>query len=357
VAKADLANAGNVEVLVSTPAPGGGESNSVVFTVAPCHFALSATDNPLAIDGGSQGALVTTESYCRWTASTDVPWITITAPNGAGVGFLGYTVEDNYAASGRTGTLAIGDAKLSIRQSGFARYVSAAGFSTPLAPESIATAFSLGLARTTEVASSSPLPTSLGELQIKVRSAQGLERLAPLFFVSPEQINFQVPAGIGNGTATIFIYRGGSRTLNYGTIQITPVAPSFFSANASGQGVAAAVALRVKADGTQSYEPIAEFDPTQNRIIARPIDLGPEGDKVFLLMFGTGIRGNSSLTGISMKIGDVDSAVSFAGAQGDFVGLDQVNVQLPTALRGRGEVTINCTIGGRTANPVTVAIK
>src|SRR5262249_3213701 len=159
--------------------------------------------------------------------------------------------------------------------SGYAKFVSAASFTAPLAAESIATAFSLGLASTNSVASSSPLPTSLDGVQIKVRSAQAVERLAPLFFTSPEQINFQVPAGIGPGTATIFINRSGGGTLNYSTVQIVPVAPSFFAANASGSGLAAAIALRVKPDGTQSYEAVAEFDSTQNRIVARPIDLGP----------------------------------------------------------------------------------
>jgi uncharacterized protein (TIGR03437 family) len=358
VSKADLANAGNVEVIVSTPAPGGGTSNKAVFAVAPCHYALSATDYPLAIDGGSLGILVTTESYCRWTARSDVPWITVSAINsGVGRGFLNYAIDDNYATNGRTGTLIVGDAKLNIRQSGFAKFVSAANFAAPLAPESIATAFSLGLGNSTSIASTAPLPTKLDDLEVKVRSAQGAERLAPLFFTSPEQINFQVPAGIGFGNATIFIYRVGRRTLNYGTVQIAPIAPGLFAANSSGSGVAAAVALRIKADGTQIYEPVAEFDPTQNRIVARPIDLGPEGEQVFLLMFGTGIRGRSALTGVNIKIDGVDSTVLFAGAQTDFVGLDQVNLQLPAALRGRGQVTINCTVDGRAANPLTVTIK
>jgi uncharacterized protein (TIGR03437 family) len=90
---------------------------------------------------------------------------------------------------------------------------------------------------------------------------------------------------------------------SYGTVQIASVAPGFFTANACGQGLAAAVALCVKADGTQSYEPVTEFDPAQNSIVARPIDPGAEGDKVFLLMFVTGIRGRSTLSAVSVKIG------------------------------------------------------
>lgn len=354
LSKADLATAGSVEITIHNPEPGGGASKKVAFAIAPCRYTLSTTDNATAINGGEQGILVTADNYCRWTAQSDVPWITFPGlSSGVGRGFLSYVIDANYEANGRTGTVTVGDAKINVRQSGLAKAVSAASFTALLAPESIASVFSLGLGNSTNIASTTPLPTKLGGLEVKVRSVLGTERLAPLFFTSPEQINFLVPAGTNSGTATIFI----NGVLNYGTVQIAPVAPGFFTANASGQGLAAAVALRVKADGTQSYEPVAEFDATQNRIVARPIDLGAEGDKVFLLMFGTGIRGRSALSAVSVKIGGLDGEVSFAGAQTDFLGLDQVNVQIPSALRGRGEVTINCTVNGRAANLVTVTIK
>ena len=70
-----------------------------------------------------------------------------------------------------------------------------------------------------------------------------------------------------------------------GAIQLAAVAPGLFSANASGQGVAAAVALRVKADGSQSFEPVARFDQANNRFVAVPevLMLGPRGP---LLTFG-----------------------------------------------------------------------
>ena len=77
----------------------------------------------------------------------------------------------------------------------------------------------------------------------------------------------------------------------------------------------------------------------------------------FNFMFGTGWRGRTALSAFKAKIGGVDAPVAFAGAQGEFTGLDQMNVELPTTLRGRGEVTINCTVDNRPANPVTVTIK
>lgn len=48
---------------------------------------------------------------------------------------------------------------------------------------------------------------------------------------------------------------------------------------------------------------------------------------------------------------------SYAGAQGAFLGLDQVNILIPRALAGKGEVEIGLSVGGRAANKPSVFIK
>src|SRR5262249_14810585 len=69
--------------------------------------------------------------------------------------------------------------------------VSAASFATGAqAGEGIAALFGTGLAGTTLAAASQPLPVTLGGAQVRVRDAMGTELDAPLFFVSPTQINF-----------------------------------------------------------------------------------------------------------------------------------------------------------------------
>jgi hypothetical protein len=94
-----------------------------------------------------------------------------------------------------------------------------------------------------------------------------------------------------------------------GQIEIVRVRPGLFTANANGQGVAAALALRVRADGSQQFEPVSRFDPAQNRFVSTPIDLGPATDQVFLILFGTGTRFRSSLSSVSARIGGVDAPV------------------------------------------------
>ena len=149
----------------------------------------------------------------------------------------------------------------------------------------------------------------------------------------------------------------GDGAVSTGVALIRAVAPSLFTANGAGQGVAAAVALRIKADGSQSYEPVAQFDAAQNKFIARPLDLGPATDQVYLILFGTGIRHRNSLSAVIATIGGAYAEVSFAGASPDFVGLDQVNVRVPRSLAGRGEIDVLLTVEAQMASPMRVNIK
>ncbi len=235
--------------------------------------------------------------------------------------------------------------------------VSAASFSAAgVASEAIVASFGLSLATTIQTATTLPLPTELAGTTVKVRDSAGTARLASLFFVAPSQVNYQIPAGTATGTATITI-TSGDGTVSSGTAEIAAVAPGLFAANANGQGVAAAVALRVKVDGAQIFEQVAEFNAAQNRFVARPLDLGPENEQVFLILFGTGIRYRSSLQAVSLKVGGVEAAAEYAGPAPGFVGLDQLNVRLPRSLIGRGEVDLVLMVDGKTANTVKVHIK
>jgi len=121
--------------------------------------------------------------------------------------------------------------------------------------------------------------------------------------------------------------------------------------------LAAAVVLRVRPDNSQVYEPMVRFDPAQNRFVAIPIDLSDGSERVFLVLFGTGLRNRSAMGNVNAKIGDEDAEVSFAGSQGGFAGLDQVNLRLLPTLRGRGDVSVELVVDGKAANPLRINIK
>ncbi len=88
-----------------------------------------------------------------------------------------------------------------------------------------------------------------------------------------------------------------------------------------------------------------------------PIDLGPDTDQVFLILYGTGLHLRGSLSGVAVQVGGLDASVQYAGQQGYYVGLDQVNVLLPRALAKKGWVDLVMTVDGKTANTGTIQIK
>ncbi|HMY71115.1 MAG TPA: hypothetical protein PLQ88_04730, partial [Blastocatellia bacterium] len=94
-----------------------------------------------------------------------------------------------------------------------------------------------------------------------------------------------------------------------------------------------------------------------NRFVAVPIDLGPAGDQVFLIPFGTGFRAATGLSNVQATVGGVQAPAVFAGAVPGLLGADQVNLRLDRSLIGRGEVDVLLTVDGKTANPVRVTIK
>ncbi len=234
--------------------------------------------------------------------------------------------------------------------------VSAASFAANAAMvgEMIAAAFGANLSTGTVAATTLPLPTELGGAQLRVRDAAGNDRLAQLFFVSPTQINYLVPAGTSAGLATVTVSRS-SNDIAQGAMSIEPVAPGLFSANANGQGVAAAVVLR-RRGGVDTFEPVAQFNSTTSRFEPIPIDLGQETDTVVLVAFGTGFRA-AAQSAVSATIGGTASAfVATAPAPG-FVGLDQANILIPRSLISRGLVDIVFTAAGKTANTVQINVR
>lgn len=252
-----------------------------------------------------------------------------------------------------------GDGTVSPAQSVFivsrATSVSSANYrGESLAPDQITATFGTHLAGSEAAADGLPLPTTLAGTTVKVINTIGATWDAPLLYVSPGQVNHLLPAVPGPATIIITASDG---TTSATTVEITAVAPGVFAADSSGKGLAAAQVLRVKADGSIRYEPVAEFDRISGKFNPVPIDFGADGDQLFLILYGTGFRHRSSLAAVTATIGGVNVEVLYAGAQGRLEGLDQANLRLPSSLAGRGEVDVVLTADGKQANTVRVSIK
>jgi uncharacterized protein (TIGR03437 family) len=229
--------------------------------------------------------------------------------------------------------------------------VSAATFeSGPVTAESIVSALGFDLATASAPATSQPPPTNLTGTTVTVVDSQGSSRLAPLFYVSPGQVNYEIPAGTAAGVAIVTV-KSGDGVESRAPLGIAAVAPSLFILSPT--GLAAAYALQIL-NGNQTYENVYQAGAS-NTVIPLPINLGLAGEQLYLLLYGTGLR---KATNFSATVGGTSVPVISAGAQGEFLGEDQVNVgPLPLSLVGRGNVSIVLTADGITANVVNVSIQ
>jgi uncharacterized protein (TIGR03437 family) len=232
--------------------------------------------------------------------------------------------------------------------------VSAASYKVgPVSPESIASVWGAALATGSAQASTYPPAAALAGSSVTVVDSIGTARAAPLFYASPVQINFEVPPGTAPGPATVRVLSGDGG-FAAGPVDIAPVAPALFSLDSSGGGLAAAQAVLAKADGRQTQVPVYQCPPS-GPCSATPIDLGGPEDTVALILYGTGIRGRAGT--VRCDIGGSPATVNYAGPQGYYFGLDQVNVILPRNLAGRGQVDVKLTVDAQSANTVTVVVK
>ena len=223
--------------------------------------------------------------------------------------------------------------------------VSGASFvDSPAAPDSIISAFG------------EELTGPDGACEITVTDSRAVARVAESLFTSPRQVNFVIPEGTALGPAVVDIVCGGE-TVAAGDIVIEPLSPGLFSANGNGSGVAAAIAARLDNDGSPRAWPIFHCESEAGSCVAEPIDLGDGLHPTFLSLYGTGIRYREQLSDVVAQIGAEPAEILYAGPQGTYTGLDQVNLILPATLAGRGEVPVSLTVAGKTANVVTVNVQ
>jgi uncharacterized protein (TIGR03437 family) len=221
-------------------------------------------------------------------------------------------------------------------------HVSAASFEAgPLAPGALVTAFSLfntTLASATATADSTNWPTTLGGATVSVTDSAGVPRDAAIYYTSANQINYQLPPESATGFATVTISANG--TQSSANINIAVVYPNLFSQ--SSDGLAAGHVVRSIGGVVSTGD------------VSSPIDLGSSGDAVYLVLAATGLGNAASATA---SIGGQDAEVVYAGPQGAWPGLDQVNVLIPHSLAGSGKVEVVLTAAGKVSNPVYITIQ
>ena len=188
-------------------------------------------------------------------------------------------------------------------------------------------------------------------------TSNGQQFPADLYYVSPTQINLIIPPGVPfTDTITITVKSSaGSASLTQAFF-FGIVSPGIFTADGSGSGVPAGFAITVNPDGSSSTAPL--FQCTANPLICTPVPISLEGPgtKVYLSLYATGVRGLSKLANASATVGGVPAQVVYAGSQGSFPALDQVNL-LVDPYTGPRLVDVQFYVDGHTSNVVKVQFR
>lgn len=212
--------------------------------------------------------------------------------------------------------------------------VSAASFTAGVAPGSLMTIFTRNvLAQNTSlVASSLPLPRTLGGVEVRVN-----DNPAPILAVvrngDSEQINFQVPWELQPGATVRLQLASGVARSESVELTVNPIAPAIFGANATD-----ALLIRA-ADFTLATGPIRRGDThilyaTGLGLMDLPVANGAA------LSQPARIRRSAIL-----RIGGVACDIDYAGAAPGFVGVYQVNFRVANTVAA-GSQDLVLTIDG-----------
>ena len=213
--------------------------------------------------------------------------------------------------------------------------VNAASFQPALAPGAIVSLFGNRLAPAPATPAGGALPTSLGGTSVTING-----QLAPLFFVSASQINFQCPFEVTGSEALAQVTtRDGIASI---LVPVMPTVPGIFSGSAIHSATGVAV------------------DAAHPAIAGEVLGLFATGLGNTVAAVATGVPapvGTLALTTIPvlLNVGDRSAKVLFGGLAPGFVGLYQVNFVVPDGLSGSLPITLSA--GGRISNAVPLALR
>jgi len=207
----------------------------------------------------------------------------------------------------------------------------AASYAPQIGLAAIASIFGTGLADGAASAPRIPLPYGLAGTSVTIGGAP-----APLYAVSPTQINLVVPpeaAGMDVGVS-----RNGvpSAAIN---IQFSMFTEGFFSLDATGTGPAAA--RHVNGD------------------LVTPQNPAHRGETIAFFATGKGVQNPLILIPQVLpivRVGGVQADIGYFSIAPGIPGLDQVNIVIPMSAPAGDRVPVQMQIGGTPSNQVTLAI-
>jgi len=225
--------------------------------------------------------------------------------------------------------------------------VSAASYASGgVAPGSIASAYGIFLLSSAAAASDIPLPDSISGFSMQFAAAIA----APLYYVSGSQVNLQVPWELAGQSQTTLAATLNGQAGAPQTVGLLLFAPGIFTTNSQGSGQGAIL--------DTSYRLVDTTNPAT------------AGSFVLIYCTGLGAVTNQPPTGSpglsdplswsatpTVTIGGVTANVQFSGLAPGFVGLYQVNAQVPAGSATGPAVPVVISVGGAESNTVTMPVQ
>ena len=344
-----FANAGSQRISLLVPS-----------AISTCTYALNpAAALTIPKEGGSITAEVQTAGGCTWAPDGLPGWLAVSGSAvSTGPGSVSLNASAN-PGNERTVYVSIAGIQVQVTQQGLLSInaggvVNAASYTAPVAPGSIAAVFgdfpltAPVTNNTLPLATELPLPGGTWDFYLPFPAGD-----APLFYASAGQANIQVPWELAGQTQTTLAFF--TQPTNTGgipqTVALAPFAPGIFSTNAQGTGQGAIQ--------DANYRLVDTSNPASG------------GDIVLIYCTGLGEVTNVPPTGSPasdnplsrmpvppvVTIGGVPAEVKFAGLAPGYVGLYQVNAQVPPGLPAGNATPVVISMGDVMSNTVTMAIQ
>jgi uncharacterized protein (TIGR03437 family) len=269
-------------------------------------------------------------SYALGADGTGTADFTQVALGAAGKAFVGAAINSNdpgaYEIYFGVQAPALAGSGVFLNPLGVLNAASSAPAGNPISPGEFVTLYGTGLAKSIQTAAP-PYPLTLNGVSVLINN-----KPAPLYYVSPIQINVLVPFATAGPTATIVVNNGvNSNTV---TAPVAATAPGIYTLDQSGSGGGAILH--------------ADYSLVN---AARPA-IGGETVLVYLTGLGAvtptvadGTAGNvntlyQSNADVVVYVGGEQATVLFKGLAPGYPGLYQLNVTLPQFLKASGNLPL-----------------
>jgi uncharacterized protein (TIGR03437 family) len=217
-----------------------------------------------------------------------------------------------------------------------------------IAPGEIATIFGTDLTSSTGInlTSGLPLPNEFLKASVSVNGTP-----APLFAIDnvngQQQINFQVPWEVaGKPNATITVTANSATSAGF-VVPVKAAQPGIIAYSVGGNTFG--VILHANFQLADSAHPVTPgeivliYCTGLGAVNSTPAD-------------GAAASGETTIAKPTVSIGGLNGSVSFSGLAPSFVGLNQVNVQIPAGVKS-GNQPVTLSISGASSNSVLVPVK